>query len=874
MAYDGDCTITSCEFSKGHGTTPTRCTATIAGYGNKTRDSWWDVQISGSLWSGIVRDCQHRKSEGGGWETVIRAVDMRDYLWSETVFGQVNMIDDLTGEVYSITGSNWASQTPNAVGYIYPRTLIGELLGLITKKRFTAEYSSAALQILRATESDDWRNSRYNVFGLDWNTGAKVGAAIQQVLESLGLQCVPKPRHSTSDQCLRITVIGEQDYPFLEWEGQYAVESETGEAVQEDVDTGVTIVGERDIYEFTDAPLEPAWNQQWNEIALSAAAQQKFWTAVEDLGGHNTTVKVGDDICLEAGGFTDDGFVPGYAKFSDMTVAAYLEAVPFHVYRISGMENFLSEDELNGTTPARVAPIVTPLLSDPSRQYLIYGEHVKQRKNPKKYKDIEFASQSPDVMKNGHVHVEKEHGHRLIEKSGHVVFDTWQVGITEAGKTALDDAEAEFTWQHIKADAPTITVCMIGSVYNRFFGTHDRAGSKKVGGLRRAYIVDSTDLPVAIPTDTPEEFILDGEKTADEIAEDVADSLLSRKRVVKSGSETFFGAAGHEPCGEIRRVTVKVDGKNGISETVDYANDEPTLTYEPQIELARRIAQDAQAKQSEKLREDRHNEYLRKLAMDARAAEKNLTEKDKLVAAVMGAQNAASLHMVKVSEEVAFRSPVVATKNEETGNLEATPILSCEAGDFVHGIAMSTGSEWVQVATEGVVPAKVKGPASKGDSLDIDTTNACLKAGTGGIVLLEDHPEDTVITRYVRIGGAATAPNRYKIVSVGNDVLLCHTWDGTTEGADSIIIAKPYLLRRTPFHGQTRNGVTYSYTNAYTRTASKSGEDNITEIITTSYQAGDIIRAIPGPTDVTYEDEVVMLEDANNDGRDWNESDE
>jgi len=120
---------------------------------------------------------------------------------------------------------------------------------------------------------------------------------------------------------------------------------------------------------------------------------------------------------------------------------------------------------------------------------------------------------------------------------------------------------------------------------------------------------------------------------------------------------------------------------------------------------------------------------------------------------------------------------------------------------------------------------------------------------------------------------AAEASAMFKIVSLGTDVALCHTWDGETEGTESIPIALPYMLRRTPFDGQTRNGVSYSYTNAYTRTASVSGEDDITEHITPSYQAGDVVDAIAAKTGVTYGGNAVTLKIIG-DGRAWGESDE
>jgi len=79
------------------------------------------------------------------------------------------------------------------------------------------------------------------------------------------------------------------------------------------------------------------------------------------------------------------------------------------------------------------------------------------------------------------------------------------------------------------------------------------------------------------------------------------------------------------------------------------------------------------------------------------------------------------------------------------------------------------------------------------------------------------------------------------------------------EGAVVIIhVAKPYLLRHTPFHGKRRDGLDYNYTSNVARTASKTTLGNppttVTEnqVIVPKYVAGDVIYAIGrvfGPRD-------------------------
>lgn len=86
------------------------------------------------------------------------------------------------------------------------------------------------------------------------------------------------------------------------------------------------------------------------------------------------------------------------------------------------------------------------------------------------------------------------------------------------------------------------------------------------------------------------------------------------------------------------------------------------------------------------------------------------------------------------------------------------------------------------------------------------------------------------------------------------DYLVCHTWDWTTEGVEDVLIAKPWLLRQTPFDGQVYNGVHYAYVLPTRRTASIFG-DTEEQIIIPPYVVGGVLRAdknIEGGTGVIW----------------------
>ena len=77
-----------------------------------------------------------------------------------------------------------------------------------------------------------------------------------------------------------------------------------------------------------------------------------------------------------------------------------------------------------------------------------------------------------------------------------------------------------------------------------------------------------------------------------------------------------------------------------------------------------------------------------------------------------------------------------------------------------------------------------------------------------------------VANRFVMPGGVSSS--QMKLVSVQEDHLVCRSWDGEVQGEDDVLVAKSWLLRRTPFDGKSRNGIDYTYHTNVTRTSIKS----------------------------------------------------
>jgi len=122
---------------------------------------------------------------------------------------------------------------------------------------------------------------------------------------------------------------------------------------------------------------------------------------------------------------------------------------------------------------------------------------------------------------------------------------------------------------------------------------------------------------------------------------------------------------------------------------------------------------------------------------------------------------------------------------------------------------------------------------------------------------------------------------RFVVVTEYGDYFSARKQGGSTSSDVSteptVFIAKPYLCRRTPFDGETRNGISYAYSSDTERVATDTDSDTETQQIVPSYVAGDVIFAaqnFKGGTGVwtapTNSDPVeVLWLDLNLDGRAW-----
>ena len=124
-------------------------------------------------------------------------------------------------------------------------------------------------------------------------------------------------------------------------------------------------------------------------------------------------------------------------------------------------------------------------------------------------------------------------------------------------------------------------------------------------------------------------------------------------------------------------------------------------------------------------------------------------------------------------------------------------------------------------------------------------------------------------------GGTPISVSMYRIKSFQGDYMTCRSWNGSSEGATDIYIAKPVKLRNSATAATIDGGaVTYSYdSSTLQRVAASATYGSEIHYIVPRYNVNDVIHAVDSATGVSFTVSsvvtVVSKIDLNVDGRVW-----
>lgn len=129
--------------------------------------------------------------------------------------------------------------------------------------------------------------------------------------------------------------------------------------------------------------------------------------------------------------------------------------------------------------------------------------------------------------------------------------------------------------------------------------------------------------------------------------------------------------------------------------------------------------------------------------------------------------------------------------------------------------------------------------------------------------------------RYGFFGGSGGALQEYVVMLTGNDHVVAVSTATTIDTANHVNIAKPHILRLTPFDGNTIDGLAYNYNDENERIVTRiSDSEQQTQVIVPTYLSSfSVIYAIGVPNLNIFVNSIELsLMDINADARMWAET--
>jgi hypothetical protein len=168
------------------------------------------------------------------------------------------------------------------------------------------------------------------------------------------------------------------------------------------------------------------------------------------------------------------------------------------------------------------------------------------------------------------------------------------------------------------------------------------------------------------------------------------------------------------------------------------------------------------------------------------------------------------------------------------------------------------------------------GPRVRGWSSGEPITAARLNEAVDAIERMREGTPFPIQAR-PRIGRGTTGnARRFRLKSVHGDYIVARTWDGTTEGSEDVKLAKPWLLRRSPFEEggahDDRDGASFYYITDSERIVQDADGWPTFEMVEPPYLADDEINTVGtviGGTGVEVGGEKLRRMDRNIDARRW-----
>jgi hypothetical protein len=743
-------------------------------------DSAIVLTVESVTWRGIVRAAPKRVQGHGGWFTVIDAVDSRVKWERENVyclFNQPEVRDDNLAtpgidrqrRYKCIVPDGWRTQT--AVWHDAPLTA-RQVLGYLCDDVGGWDF-----------EDHSGLDKPLGVF--DANNGMAFSEALGRIAEECGLMV-----GLADADTIRFAVKGVGTVPSFP---TYSGSREVGSQLSGNP-THWSIVGDRAKYQVNNITLDPGWNRWWEDYVMKA----DFWDLVDtwfgpfdddDAGQSSLSAKalsvtvrelsetIDDDTILDSRSWGDvsRNDIPALVYVQDIVFKAYQLPADFTIeplwlpaaLTLDSLE--LSDGGLNcnvdfdvdtgemalpGSADRRFFPNASATVIvkgldmsafDPmARKHLTTAQLAEAGSKWKAVYDFNLDVRtdgrcvvfSTQMFASGDLIRFPNHG---VLPSTHPLYD---LAVVNAAPTL---APAD-----VKA-----SLMFFGERYRSTYGSGSRKGVKYYSGLSEMWVFeDSGIVGLEVPSGKNDSG---GDVFADDLADQFGANLLVMPDVYSGGSWSRSGSTGTTLSGVVHGVSVKVARDAGIVEDVTFADDRVSGGIFPArfLEWNRR-SRDLFPRQEE----------LRQQAWTAKTLASMRTMQRKIAAPVASVQDLAE---VTFGNQNPSASAVQLSSTEAAGSVmfQKNGVIDA-SGTELAGVVIADGSSGQSaLATQGVVPVKVKGPFTAGSTVGVRDGESYARIIPDGHKtigrVLHDYSGTATILAYVELGATDSARKPSKL---------------------------------------------------------------------------------------------------------------
>jgi len=731
---------------------------------------------------GVVVSSAIKESAQDGLTTEVTVSDNRIRLNWDTVYCVFNMVEIIEDDpdqpfiqrkkrFWHILPENWHAQTKTYTNKPYTGEEVCEQLFAADSVKFAWSGSY---------------NSKFSkpVFGIDCNTGKKLGNAIQEVCDKLGVLMsiegantlifatkgegvAPQPPPYNSDDRIRGTALGPE--------------------------TMVRIVGDRNVYQDLPIDLEPDWirayEKFWFQPAWIAEVRSKF--NIADYGEATARSK---EITLreyaeKAGGQYMDVGTWGDISRAELPVWAYLTDIVFKSYRVprtftvnniplsslAMREGLLQRVKLIDDSSGMIAYDEDESASYPdAKGYCIVKGQPLSIINPETYDSI-----TPEILATAAQKWQPINRFSLDVKNFAILFeepvfysnDLYVRGNPDVEDEKLRSIVVPNAGASIAPAGVRASLCFEAERYARWFGSGPRQGVQYVPGLNYHTLFNQHSWLSEV------NYGGESEGGADQLADEAADAYLTGQNMIESGGFTRYGVAGMSLNGAIDRITVTMRFTNGgegdgISEQVEYAKERNPTSFESERELERRAQnRDLFPGQSRLLEEARQDRALARLLKSSKnPIDHPIKTLDQIATCLLGNPQPSVSYVFLDSD---FSYPVGMPVMVDDNNIVSST-GSRFAGCLTVDNSPAQANAPIPVAAQGMVPCRVKGPFSRNDSVGVnDADNFASRSGKTYIGEVQQSYSGTAtVLVMVRLGGSRQGSHPFRLSAATSEGVL------------------------------------------------------------------------------------------------------